>query len=141
MSIYMDQEKIIQIQGLEQEFNQLNQQLQLIEQNILEIQELHRCLDEIEKSDEKEMLANLGKGIYIPVEIKDKKLTVEVGDKNFVRKSIPDTKKIIEEQNEKLVLSKKDAEERLMQLQSEIECLLYHDHEEDKKKVNKKEED
>jgi len=120
----MDQQQIIQIQMFEQEAQQLNQQLQLIEQNINEMQDLKASLDEIAKGESKEILASLGKGLYIPVEIKDKKLVVEVGNKNFVKKSIPQTKEIIEEQSKKLVVGKTQILERLEALQSEIEGLM-----------------
>ena len=109
---------------MEQETQQLNQQLQLIDQNVSEMQELELSLEEIDKEDSKELLANLGKGIYIPVEIKDKKLIVEVGKKNFVKKTIPQAKEIIKNQLEKLVAAKAQTMERLEALQTEINGLM-----------------
>ena len=120
----MKQEQIIQIQMFEQESQQLNQQLQLIEQNKSEMQELGLSLDEIEKKENNEILANIGKGIYLPVEIKDKKLIVEVGNKTFIKKSIPQTKEIIKEQLERLAIGKSQISERLEVLQIEIEELM-----------------
>ena len=120
----MDQQQIMQIQMMEQEGQQLNQQLQLIEQNVLDMQELEISLDEINKDENNEILANLGKGIYIPVEIKDKKLIVEVGKKNFVKKTIPQAKEIIKNQLEKLVAAKAQTMERLEALQTEINGLM-----------------
>ena len=120
----MEQQQIMQIQMMEQETQQLNQQLQLIDQNVSEMQELELSLEEIDKEDSKELLANLGKGIYIPVEIKDKKLIVEVGKKNFVKKTIPQAKEIIKDQLEKLVAAKAQTMERLEALQTEINGLM-----------------
>jgi prefoldin alpha subunit len=120
----MEQQQIMQIQMMEQETQQLNQQLQLIDQNVSEMQELELSLEEIDKEDSKELLANLGKGIYIPVEIKDKKLIVEVGKKNFVKKTIPQAKEIIKNQLEKLVAAKAQTMERLEALQTEINGLM-----------------
>jgi prefoldin alpha subunit len=120
----MEQQQIMQIQMMEQETQQLNQQLQLIDQNVSEMQELELSLEEIDKEDSKELLANLGKGIYIPVEIKDKKLIVEVGKKNFVKKTIPQAKEIIKDQLEKLVAAKAQTMERLGALQTEINGLM-----------------
>ena len=81
---------------IEQETGQLEQQLQIVEQHISDMQKINSGLDEIAKSEDKEILANIGKGIYIPAQIKSKDLIVEIGSKNFVKKTIPETKKIIE---------------------------------------------
>tara|TARA_Y100000310_G_scaffold271596_1_gene286146 strand:+ start:2018 stop:2383 length:366 start_codon:yes stop_codon:yes gene_type:complete len=120
----MEQEQLIQLQMMQQEAQQLEQQSQIIEQNLNEMNDLKKGLEELETSEEKEILAGLGKGIYIPAEIKDKKLKVEVGKGNFVKKSIPDTKKIIEEQIEKLNQVKIQISERVNQLQEEMGGLI-----------------
>lgn len=131
----MNNEQIMQIQMIEQEAQQLNQQLQLIDQNVAEMQELNLGLEELEKKESKEFLASLGKGIYIPVEIKDKKLTVEIGHKHFVKKSIPDTQEVINQQLVKLVGAKSQILERLECLQEEVNILIQ------KQDKNEKEED
>tara|TARA_Y100000310_G_scaffold325935_1_gene390176 strand:+ start:2674 stop:3078 length:405 start_codon:yes stop_codon:yes gene_type:complete len=134
----MDQQQIMQIQMFEQEAQQLNQQLQLIEQNVSEMQDLELSLDEIEKKENNEILANLGKGIYIPVEIKDKKLIVEVGNKNFIKKTIPEAKDIIKEQLVKLISAKSQISERLNSLQSEISGMMQNMEKEAEKDGEKK---
>ena len=120
----MNQEQIAQMQIIEQESNNLNHHLELIEQNIKEIEELKESLIEIENSNEKEILANLGKRIYIPVEIKEKELIVEVGNKTFVKKSIKDTLILIDEQIEKLNLAKDKINMDLESLQERINKLM-----------------
>src|SRR3989344_5471933 len=117
----MNQEQLIQLQIIEQEAQQLEQQSQIIEQNIIEMQNLNNSLEELEKTDKKEILANIGRGIYIPAEIKDKNLTVEVGNKVFVKKSIPETKKIVEEQIEKLDEAREQIKDRLDDLREEVD--------------------
>jgi len=119
----MDQEQIIRIQMMEQEVNQLNEQLKLIDQNIIDMNELKESLDEIAKGG-KDILANLGKRIYIPVEIKDKNLIVEVGKGNFVKKSIEDTKAISEDQIQKLNEAKTQIMGKLDELQGEMTILF-----------------
>lgn len=135
----MDQEKIMQLQMIEQEVNQLNQQSQLIEQHISEMQELKSGLNELEKNENKEILVNLGKRIYIPVEIKDKELIVEVGNKTFVKKSIKDTNQVVDEQMEKLTLARYQITERLQELDSEMDILIKENS--DKDEQNPSEED
>lgn len=120
----MEQEKIMQIQMMEQEVNQLNEQLGLIEQNVGEMNGLMESLNEIDKKDSKEILANLGKKIYIPVEIKEKKLIVDVGKNNLVRKSVPETKKIVEDQIGKLVDVKGQIMSRLNDLQGQMNDMI-----------------
>jgi len=120
----MNQEQIMQMQMMEQEANQLNQQLEIIDQNIKEMQELAESLVELEKDDCKEILTNLGKKIYLPVEVKEKKLIVEVGNKNFVEKSVPETKKVLEEQIKKLMAAKTDIVSKLEDMQVEMQNVM-----------------
>jgi prefoldin alpha subunit len=132
----MDQEIMIQLQMIEQEVNQLNSQSQLVEQHVSEMQDLKLSLNEIEKSEDKNILVNIGKRIYIPVEIKDKELVVEVGNKTFVKKSIKDTTQTIDEQIEKLVLAKDQITERLQELDAQMDLLI----QENSKKEDSKDE-
>jgi prefoldin alpha subunit len=120
----MDQEQIMKFQVIQEEAQQLNQQMQLIEQNIQEIAEIESSLDELEKKETKEILANLGKKIFVPVEIKDRNLIVEVGNRKFVKKSIGETKELILEQINKLNIAKNQINERLESLQCEAESLV-----------------
>jgi len=120
----MEQQQMIQMQMLQQEAEDLNQQLQLIEQNLSEIGSLKLSLEEIDKNENKEILANIGKKIFLPVEIKDKNLFVEIGKSNFVKKTIPETIQVTEEQTKKLVAGKQDVVKRIEQLQKEVEGLM-----------------
>jgi len=120
----MEQQQMIQMQMLQQEAEDLNQQLQLIEQNLSEIESLKLSLEEIDKNENKEILANIGKKIFLPVEIKDKNLFVEIGKSNFVKKTIPETIQVTEEQTKKLVAGKQDVVKRIEQLQKEVEGLM-----------------
>lgn len=120
----MNQEQLFKLQMIEQEANQINQQLEVVEQNIIELNELKDSLDEINKKDSKEFLANLGKKIFIPVDIREKKLIVDVGDKNFIKKSIPETKEIIKDQIDKLEILKMQFSERVESLQMEMQNII-----------------
>ena len=109
---------------MEQEANKLSQQMQLVENNLNEIQEIKKGLEEIEKKETKEILANIGKKIYIPVEIKEKNLIIEVGNRKFVKKTIPEAKELIEEQIGKLDSARQQINERLEELQEEAGKLM-----------------
>ena len=120
----MKQEQLMQLQMIEQEAEQFTKQSELIEQNISEMEELRASLEELEDKETKKILANLGKKIYIPVEIKDKTLIVEVGNKNFVKKSIPETKVLIDEQLKRLLAAKSQIIERLEVMQKDMEMIM-----------------
>jgi prefoldin alpha subunit len=133
----MDSEQIMKFQVLQEEAQKLSQQNQLIEQNISEIIEIESSLDELEKNESNELLANLGKKIYIPVEIKEKFLIVEIGNKNYVKKSFSDTKEIISEQLMKLNFAKDQIDQRLEVLQKEAELLMLDIEKEQNKRETK----
>ena len=96
------QELMFKLSMFEQQIQQLQQQLQAIEQALTEITSLNFGLDELINSTGKEILAPIGKGIFAKTKLLSEELTVDVGGKNFVKKSIPETKKIIESQIKKL---------------------------------------
>ena len=120
----MEQEKLIQLQMIEQEASQLEQQLQIVEQHISDMQKIGVGLNEIESAEGNEILANIGKGIYIPAQIKSKELIVEIGSKNFVKKTIPETKKIIDEQLKKLIEFKHQVMEGINGLQEQMNLVM-----------------
>jgi len=115
---------ILKLAMLEQEMNRLEQQMQLIEQQVLEMQNLKNSLEELEKSKEKELLANLGKNIFIKTEIKDKNLLVDIGNKTFVKKNIKETLKVIEDQLAKLMDAKGKIMEKMQEFQQQTEKVI-----------------
>lgn len=120
----MDREKIMQFQMMEQEMQQLNSQSEMIEQNIKEMNELKDSLNEIEKNETKEILVNIGKKIYIPVQISKKELVVEVGNKCYVNKSITDTIIIADEQLKKLIIAKTQIADRLAEIEMDLSKMI-----------------
>ena len=115
---------IYQLSMLEQEAQKLQEQMQIIEQQVLELQSLEHGLQELDKTNEKAMLSNLGKGIFMKTEIKDKNLFVDVGNKTFVKKDVPQTLKIIEEQLSKLIEAKNQIMLRMQELQEQMQTLF-----------------
>jgi len=117
-----NQELIIQLGMFEQQARQLQQQIQSIEQGIDEISILKEGLADIKNG--KEILASVGRGIFVKAKLSSDDLIVDVGSKNFVKKSIPETKKIIEEQIEKLLEVKTELQSNLEKLGEEIQKLV-----------------
>lgn len=118
------EEYLIKLATLDQEISRLEQQMQLIEQQILEMQNLKAGLEELGKSKEKQMLANLGKNIFIKTEIKDKNLLVDVGNRTFVKKNVEDTIKVIDEQLSKLMEGKNQVLNRIQEIQKKTEAII-----------------
>ena len=81
----MEKELIMQMKILEQEAEQFNQQSQLIDQNLSDMQELMNSIEEIDKTKNKELLVDIGRKIFLPVEIKKREFIVDVGNtKHFI---------------------------------------------------------
>ena len=118
------QELLYKLSVFDQHIKQLNQQLQLIEKNILDLNSLNSGMDEIKGSIGKEVLAQLGRGIFVKTNIISEELIVDVGNKNFVKKSITDTKKIIKEQIEKLHQIEKELKDKIEDINKEVAELV-----------------
>ena len=118
------QELIFKLSMFEQQIQQLQQQLQLVESGIVELDSLILGLDDLEGGKGREILAPIGRGIFAKAELISEELTVDVGGKNFVKKSIPETQEMIETQIEKLEQVKKELEESLEKISGEMNKLI-----------------
>jgi len=115
-----EQELMYKLSMFEQQIQQVQQQMQAVEQAIEEMNFLNKGLDELIGSKDKEILAPIGRGIYAKTKLLSEELIVDVGEKNFVKKSIPDTKRIITEQIEKLGEAQKDLEKTMEEINSDL---------------------
>ena len=104
----------------EQQIQQLQQQLQAIEQTITEMNSLNFGLDDLKGSKGKEILAPIGRGVFTKTKLDSEKLIVDIGGKNFVEKSISETKEIIKEQIGKLENAKKEIENSTEEINKEL---------------------
>lgn len=115
-----DHELQIRFQAFEQQIMQLQQQLQAVERAISEIGQLSIDLDGLKGNIDKEILSPIGRGVFVKTKLISEDLIVDVGGRNFVKKNVPETKKIIEEQIEKLNASKEELNQALEELNQEI---------------------
>jgi len=118
------EEYIMQLAALEQEANKFQEQMQMLDTQVTEIQAIQASLHELDESKEKTIYANLGKNIFIKTEVMDKNLLVDVGNKTFLKKSIPDTLKVVEEQLSKIGDAKCQIIEKLQGLQNQMESIV-----------------
>jgi prefoldin alpha subunit len=114
------QELAMQFQMFEQQIRMIQEQLQAVEQAILELGSLNLGLDELIGKKDKEILAPVGRGIFASARLISEELLVDIGDKNFVKKSIPETKKILQEQIKKLEKVKEELNAELEKINSEL---------------------
>lgn len=118
------QEILFKLSMYEQHVRQLQQQLQAVEESLIELDSLNFGLNEIKGSTGKEIRASLGRGVFVEAKLLSDELIVDIGNKNLVKKSIPETQEIIKEQIEKLHEVKKDLEEKIEEMSRELTNLI-----------------
>lgn len=120
----VEQEMMFKLQMFEQQLKQIQQQLQAVEQGIVEMTSLNIGLDELVGKKDSEIFAPIGRGIFAKAKLISEELTVDIGSGNMVKKTIPETKKIIEGQIEKLEEAKKDLEKAMNETNQEFMKLI-----------------
>jgi len=117
------QEKYIGLQNLEAQMKQIQQQIMAINQQSIELRKVDDDLNEFENVKENsKMFFSLGPGIFAEGSITNKDLLLNVGSNVSVRKSIPETKKLITEQIQEL-------DGLSMQLQQDLQIFSLKGHE------------
>jgi len=105
-------------QMLEQQIVAIQQQLQAVEQTLIDMTSLDFGLDEIKTG--KEILTPVGAGIFAKAKLLSEELVVAIGEKNYIKKSIPETKRLIQEQILKLEKAKESLEEEFEKINEEV---------------------
>ncbi|MGY4884231.1 MAG: prefoldin subunit alpha [Nanobdellota archaeon] len=121
------QKLAIQFQMFEQQIRMIQEQQQAVEQAILELGSLNLQLDELIGKKDNEILAPIGRGIYANAKLLSDELLVDIGNKNFVKKSIPETKKILQTQIKKLEKVKEELNGELDKINTEL-TTVFMDH-------------
>lgn len=115
-----EQELTRKFMMFEQQIRLIQEQLQAVEQATLDLGSLNLGLDELVGKTNSEILSPVGRGIYAKSKLLSEELIVDIGGKNFVKKSIPETKKIVEEQIKKLNEIKNDLEGEMNKINTEL---------------------
>lgn len=114
---------LLKLSLFEQETNKLQESIQAVNQQILEFESLKLSINKI-NGKEKDILANLGKGVFIKSEIKDKNLFVNVGSGIVLRKSPLETAEIIDMQVEELKKLKQSFVQNIVEIDSQVQELI-----------------
>jgi len=123
-----EQELQQKFQIFEQQIRQLQEQLRSVEEATYDMNFIKNGLDSLVGKVDTEIMAPLGKGIFVKAKLLSETLTVDVGAKNFVEKSIPETKELINNQLLKLKDVKIELESELNKLNSEItQTMMTHE--------------
>jgi prefoldin alpha subunit len=130
-----EQELNMKFAMFEQQIKAIQQQLQAVEQAIGELTGLNVGMKDLIGKTDSEIMAPIGRGIYVKAKLLSEDLTVDVGGKTFVKKSIPDTQKLISEQLAKLSEVREDLNSELEKINGELtnvfmehQKTLKHDH-------------
>ena len=104
----------------EQQIRLIQEQLQAVEQALFDLETVDIGLEELIGKKDNEILAPIGRGIYAKAKLISDELIVDIGGKNFVNKSIPDTQKILKDQIEKLKKIKEDLNLEMEKINEEL---------------------
>ena len=98
------QKKYQEYQMLDQRIKQMQEQLQLVDQQTMEAMATLQSMEEFSKLEDKsELLIPISNGIFAKASLKkEEKLRVNIGAAVVVDKTIPQTKKLIEQQTEQI---------------------------------------
>ncbi len=118
------QEILFKLSLFEQQINQMQQQLQSVERGIIDLSSLELELDDLKGSNGKEILAPVGRGIFAKAKLLSEDLIMDVGGKNFVKKTIPETQDIIKGQIKKLEQIKSQLQKNSDEISREAEKLI-----------------
>ena len=118
------QEILFKLSLFEQQINQMQQQLQSVEREIIDLSSLELELDDLKGSNGKEILAPVGRGIFAKAKLLSEDLIMDVGGKNFVKKTIPETQDIIKGQIKKLEQIKSQLQKNSDEISREAEKLI-----------------
>jgi len=112
------QNKYMQYQMIDQQMKQIQQQVQVIEKQLVDLAVTRQAMDDLEKTNVgSEILVPVSNGIFTKAELKDnKKLILNVGSNTAVEKSIPETKKLIDNQFKEIKKVQKDLMKDLQNL-------------------------
>ena len=118
------QELMFKFAMYEQQIMQLQQQIQAVEQAIVGLNSLNLGIGDLEGKKGKKIFAPVGKGIFAKAELISENLLVDIGGKNLVEKSIPETKKLLERQIGKLKNAQKELNQCLEDVGREVEMIV-----------------
>jgi len=110
--------ELFSLQLIQQHAEELQKRLQLFSQQALEMQRLDESLDNFSNiKGTEQIFSQLGPGVFVEANLNDSKsLLVNIGSEIAVKKTIPETKELIQEQIKEINNSIENTEEQLQKI-------------------------
>ncbi|MEK6889320.1 MAG: hypothetical protein AABW80_04405 [Nanoarchaeota archaeon] len=94
----MDNNLILQAADLEKQIHEMENHLKFVDTQLTELSKFGQEILQFNNSNSNSVLTSLGKGVYVPAQISEKELFVEVGAGVVVKKTPEQLVKVIEAQ-------------------------------------------
>jgi prefoldin alpha subunit len=120
----MDQELMMKLEMTHRQSQEIEEKAGIIDKQINELKVFEQSLIGLKDTEEKEMLASLGKGVFVKSDIKDKELFVEVGAGYLVKKSPEETATVLNGQVARLGEMKMQLEMELERVNGELQQMM-----------------
>ena len=127
------QELMFKFQMFEQQIQGIQQQLQAVENAIVELTSLSLGTEELKGKTGKEILAPMGKGVFVKTKLLSEDLVVDVGGGNFVKKDIDSTKNLIGGQVKKLEGAREELNKAMEEINSQLTQTMINSQKKSKK--------
>jgi len=118
------QELMMELYKAQAQTKEIEEKTRLVEQQLVELSRFSNNLEELNNRKEKEILASIGKGVYIKSDIKEDKLFVDVGSGVLLKKSISEAKEVVKDQTEKLIVMKTQLSDEAETINAEMKKLV-----------------
>lgn len=115
-----EQELNAKFQVFEKQIFQLQEQLRSVEQALFDMSIIHSGLENLKGKTGEEIMAQIGQGIFVKANLSSEKIVVDIGGKNYVEKTIDETKEMIENQEIKIKEIKKEIDQELEKVNQEV---------------------
>jgi len=114
--------EMFELNMLDMQLRQLEQQAIMIEQQVLEFQTIIFNLDELKKAKKgQSLLFPMGKDIFVEGKIENSdNLFVNIGSKTVAKKSVEETKKLMEKQKGKFLNAGEEIKNQMEKIYSRI---------------------
>lgn len=117
----MDEKELnSRFQDFERQILSLQEQLRAVEQAIYDMSVISSGLEELKGKTGEEIMAQVGRGIFVKAKLVSEKILVDIGEGKLVEKTIDDTRDMILEQKEKIRKMQDELEGEMEKVNQEI---------------------
>ncbi len=119
---------------LEKQSQEIEQNLEIIDTQILELEKFQQNIEFFSKSEEKQSISSLGRGVFVKTSLENKDLFVDVGSGIIIKKTPEQTQKTIKTQIENIQQARVQLLAQLEATRSQFQALLQQIETSEKKK-------